>query len=506
MPPLTYRIGTLGCRMNHAEMRDLESLLRDRGLAPCPAGPADLEVVHTCSVTTAAAAKSRQAIRRARRRQAGPGSSRGVSQNGAPGRGTPPPHVIVTGCFAGTDPVDSARLAGPAGVVLPHASADGSTIAERFARQLDAWLAGRSLSTPVRSRRHRSSDDRLLPLPVVTPRPGAGSHVRAEIRIQDGCDAWCTFCILPRIRPALRSKRPADVVEETRRLVDLGHREVVLSGIFIGAYGHETALLRRQRHRDAEPLADLLDAVAGVPGLRRLRVSSLEPGDVTGPLLDAMVANAPVVVPHLHLPLQAGSDDVLRRMNRQYRVGEYLDMVDRVEDALRRPDGLPPAITTDVICGFPGESDDDFERTVRVARRVGFLHMHVFPYSPRRGTAAARWPSVAADVRKARVRRLIDLETDPGAGLAVRFRRRLVGRRHRVVLEQPVPGRPGWMTGRCDHYDLVTTPTDRARGDLVEVHVTEVTPDRTLAEVIPAPVPLPVLLPAATDGRPAVIC
>ena len=138
---------------------------------------------------------------------------------------------------------------------------------------------------------------------------------------------------------------------------------------------------------------------------------------MTAALLDAMVANAPVVVPHLHLPLQSGSDAILRKMNRQYTVGQYMEMIERVESALTT-EGLPPAITTDVICGFPGETDADFAQTVEVASRVGYLHMHVFPYSPKRGTAAARWRnlSVPDAVKKARVRRLIDLEEDPDDG------------------------------------------------------------------------------------------
>jgi len=317
--------------------------------------------------------------------------------------------------------------------------------------------------------------------------------MRAELKIQDGCDAHCTFCIIPRIRRTLRSKTIPDAVREARQLVELGHREVVLTGIFLGAYGHETALRRRQDRSAGTPLADLLDAVAGVPGLARLRLSSMEPGDVSEALLDAIVANQPVVVPHLHLPLQSGSDSVLARMNRQYRVGEYLEMIDKVNSALTTRDGLPPAITTDIICGFPGETDEDFEHTVEIASRVGYLHMHVFPYSARRGTAAARWQDrfVAAPVRKARVRRLIGLENAPADGLSVRFRRRLLGRTVRVIIEQPDPARPGAMTGRCDHYVLLTMVTDRPRGALIEAEVTAVTAERTTARPLGARVPLP---------------
>lgn len=497
---MRYRITTLGCRVNHAETRELESVLLARGFVRArDAAPADLEIVHTCSVTRAAAAKSRAAIRGARRRMDGQHLS--LDRNGPEPLSRIPafsssPRIVVTGCYGSTDPAEAARLAGGPDRVIRHESDDGTTLADRFARRVDQWLATRGAPRSLRTPAPDCSRHAIRPLPVVTPRPEAGAHVRAELKIQDGCDAGCTFCIIPRIRPTLRSKTIPDAVAEATRLVELGHREIVLTGIFLGAYGHETALRRKQRSRRATPLADLLDAVAQVPGLVRLRLSSMEPGDVSGPLLDAMVANRPVVVPHLHLPLQSGSDAVLRRMNRQYRVGAYLEMIDRVNAALTTRDGLPPAITTDVMCGFPGETDADFERTVAVARRVGYLHMHLFTYSARRGTAAARWRDafVPAPVARARFRRLTDLECDPEDGLSIRYRRRLVGRTVRVVLEGPAAGRPGVMTGRCDHYALVSVRTDRPRGAVMEAVVTAVTRMGTAARPPEALLSLPVLV------------
>jgi threonylcarbamoyladenosine tRNA methylthiotransferase MtaB len=495
---MRYRITTLGCRVNHAEARDLESVLLGRGLRRAADGePADLEVVHTCGITTTAAAKSRHAIRQAARRSSGRHFPRHDLHQATPAGVTWCPQIIVTGCLGSTDPQDAARLAGGRQHVVAHEAEDGSVLTERFARRVDHWLATRQALGSVRSGPAESCRQTARPLPIVTPRPSAGAHVRAELKIQDGCDAHCTFCIIPSVRRTLRSKTIRDTVLEARRLVNLGHREIVLTGIFIGAYGRPTALRRRQAPTAGEPLADLVDAVAAVGGLQRLRISSLEPGDVTGPLLDAMVANRHVVVPHLHLPLQSGSDAVLRRMNRQYGVGEYLEMVHRVNAALTAADGLPPALTTDIICGFPGETEGDFERTVAVARRVGYLHMHVFPFSPRPGTAAARWRDrfVVAAVVKARVRRLIALESDPDTGLSIRYRRRLVGRTVRVILEQADRLEPTRMTGRCDHYALIDLETDRPRGDLVHAEIVEATAHRTRGRVVPAAIPLPVASP-----------
>lgn len=496
MSALTYRITTLGCRVNHAEARDLEAVLRSRGLIRASrCDYADLEIVHSCTVTRTAAAKSRNAVRRAARRQARRRHAWLTHQ----------PQVFVTGCYATSDPEHAASIVGTSDSVIGQSHGDGTTMTERFTGQLDRWLRrhGTSQQHTIRMADRacsaRAGASGVLPLPVIAPQAGTGRHIRAELRIQDGCDAHCTFCIIPKIRRTLRSKTPADAAAEARMLVDQGHLEIVLTGIFIGAYGHETALRRRQRHRHASPLADLIDAVAQVPGLQRLRISSMEPGDVSEPLLDAMVANRPVVVPHLHLPLQSGSDRILKRMNRQYRVGEYLDMIAQVNQRLTVDDGggepIPPAITTDVICGFPGESDDDFEQTVDVARRVGYLHMHVFPYSSRQGTAAARWTEqfVEDRVKRQRVRRLIELEQDPAEGLSITFRRRLAGRAARVILEQRDRDRPEYMTGRCDHYVPVHVPVDAPRGTILAVQIDQVGPETTIGSAIDRRVELPVL-------------
>ncbi|MHC4446793.1 MAG: MiaB/RimO family radical SAM methylthiotransferase [Planctomycetota bacterium] len=485
MGTLTYRITTLGCRVNHAEARELESILVSRGLCRAAASRrADLEVVHTCSVTITAAAKSRHAIRRAAHRQ----RNGGVPHSPSPDATPPTAHVLVTGCYASTNPQDATRLAGLPHGALQQAADDGSTMIGRFTERVERWLSNRPAPQSIRETGPLSSPGGrpgVRPLPLVPPQPGATPHIRAELKIQDGCDAHCTFCIIPRIRRTLRSKTVRDAVAEAKRLVDLGHREIVLTGIFLGAFGHETALRRRQAERHAHPLADLLDAVAQVPGLQRLRLSSVEPGDVTEPLLDAMVANAPAVVPHLHLPLQSGSDSILKMMNRQYRRGDYLEMVDQVNEALTTS-GLPPALTTDIICGFPGESETDFERTIEVVERVGY---------PRPGTAAARWTDrfVPERVTKARVRRLIDMEHDPRHGLSIRYRRRLPGRTVRVILEQPDRDDPASMTGRCDHYAMISIPTSHPRGSVINAEVTEATPTRTIGRLTGTSLPLPML-------------
>lgn len=436
----TYNFKVLGCRVNHAERREMEAILHDRGLLPNANGDADIEVVHTCSVTGQAAAKSRNAIRRASR----------LGHT-----------VFVTGCFTGTDPKVAAQL----GDVVIEQAGDEPML-ERFTQKLDAWL-----NRPIQ---HQRAQPKTHALPIASLPTKPAHHIRAELRIQDGCDAFCTFCIIPKIRTTLRSKTVKDVVAEATRLVELGHKEIVLTGIFIGAYGHETALRHKQENPDNEYLADLLDAVAQIEGLQRLRISSMEPGDVTESLLDAILANRPVVVPHLHLPLQSGCDSVLAKMNRQYKLGAYLDMIEMVNDRLI-VDGLPPAISTDVICGFPTEREHDFDETYAIAKQVGFMHMHIFPYSVRTGTAAARWKQLPPQVVRERVQRLLALDEE----LSLKYRQQLIGRQVEVIIEQSA-NKEGHMRGRCEYYAEITVPTTERHGSLIAVKVTEVTNQTTV--------------------------
>ena len=425
--------------MNHAERREMESVLQSKGMTPAIDSP-DLEIVHTCSVTGQAAAKSRNAIRRA-------------AKNGK--------HVIVTGCFTGTDP-EVAKELGDTIVT----QAGETPMLERFELEIDNWL-----KTPAVKR----IKPKTTSLPIATLPTSTAEHTRAELRIQDGCDAHCTFCIIPKIRTTLRSKTIEDTVTEATRLVELGHKEIIFTGIFIGAFGHETALRRKQDSPDSEHLADLLDAVAQIEGLKRLRISSMEPGDVTPVLLDAMVANKNVV-PHLHLPLQSGSNTVLQKMNRQYNVEQYLEMLAMVSDRLT-VDGLPPAITTDIICGFPTETDEDFTQTVEIARQAKYLHMHVFPYSVRTGTAAARWEQLPPEVVQKRVQTLLKLDE----ALSLSYRKQLSGRQVSVMLEQ-FDEETKFFRGRCEHYAEISLKTNGKQGDLVVGTVAEVTIDKTIAK------------------------
>jgi threonylcarbamoyladenosine tRNA methylthiotransferase MtaB len=322
------------------------------------------------------------------------------------------------------------------------------------------------------------------PLPATVTLPLLSNHQsgrqRAFLKIQDGCDAHCTYCIIPKLRPALASKPIEDAVLEAQKLVDSGHSEIVLTGIFLGAYGHPTALRRFQvPDENPAPLAQLIENLCTrVPGLLRLRLSSLEPGDLDDRLLSTL-ASHPQVVPHFHLPLQSGSDLLLRRMNRQYRRDDFLRLLDRITRTFDRP-----ALTTDIIVAFPGESDEQFQLTLDVVHAARFIHIHAFPFSPRPGTAAARWKQdVPGTVANQRIRQLTDL----AARFNRQFRETFVASEVSVITERgsyPHAGRP-LRRGRCERYFAVDFDApDLYPGDLATVRIDSVSDDRTIATLV----------------------
>jgi len=311
-------------------------------------------------------------------------------------------------------------------------------------------------------------------------------HQRAFLKVQDGCDAHCTYCIIPQLRPTLWSKPIDEAVNEATRLVNAGHIELVLTGIFLGAYGQPTALRRRQQIPTAQPLGELVDALCTqVPNLGRLRLSSLEPGDLTDELITVLKKH-PQVVPHFHLPLQSGSDALLRKMNRQYTREDFLQMANQVKSAFDRP-----AITTDIICGFPGETAEEFERTLEVVNQVGFIHIHAFSYSPRPKTAAARWTKdqIHGPIVNQRINRLQELS----AAYSAEFRRQFLGEIVEVLVERPsteereMQTLAGYQHGRCERYFAVHFESSSlAPGARAKVRIDRVTTTRTFGTLMEA--------------------
>lgn len=485
-----FRITTLGCKVNQYDGQAIAAALHRVGLRPAdpdePAAPVDLVVVNTCCVTATAMRKSRQALRRAV-------------------RSSPRAAVLVTGCYSD---YDARRLRGvlaelgvpPANIALVGHHGDVAARVEQLACRLRsrAGEPEKPASGPPDLPARPGGDDvsmsaagdaRITASPdsIRTRRTAAvkanvpgtarlgsidrfAAHQRAFVKVQDGCDAFCTYCIVAYTRPRVWSREPGEILRECRRLVEAGHKEIVLCGVFLGAFGRATAV--RRRWDDApSALPELLKQVAGLDGLWRVRLSSLEPGDVSDELL-AAVRDLPQAAHHFHLPLQSGSPRVLQRMNRQYTVDDYRRTIERIRSALDRP-----AITTDVIVGFPGEGAEDFAATLDAARHAGFAKIHAFPFSPIEGTAAwqVRREAPSPDVAKRRMAELAELEGE----LARAFRRRFVGETLEALVERPRgAGRQRVaMTGR---YLTVTFPApDDAdlTGRVVRVRIEAVTPD-----------------------------
>lgn len=429
----TFAITTLGCKVNQYESQLTRQQLEELGLRAVGLGQQpDLIVVQTCCVTAVAASKSRQAISRAARLN-------------------PSATVIVSGCLPAVASSESANI-NPK-ILYINGSDDLQTAIKHIIstknRDYKPQIGVIKLENSAQIK-----DKNSVPPLYSTLRKYKG-QTRAFLKVQDGCDAHCTYCIIPKIRKVIGSKPEHIVLEEARNLVAAGHKEIVLTGIFLGAYGRQTAVRNRWIDKDAEYLAKLVDKVAKIDGLARLRLSSLEPGDVTDKLLE-VIASHPNVAGHLHLPLQSGSDGVLRRMARQYRVADYMRVIEKLKSALDRP-----AVTTDIIAGFPGETEAEFEETLSLAREIGFAKMHIFPFSLRKGTAAEKLkghlqPEVVR--QRAEVLGRIDIE------LQEQFRRQFAGERVGIIIEKERP-----PAGRCERYFMVNLHggNNFRRGDIV---------------------------------------
>lgn len=399
----TFTINTLGCKVNQYESQQIRHFLHCLKLdfTPSPA-KADLVVIHTCCVTQTASAKSRQCIRKAR-------------------KSNPVAKIIVSGCLANPKINETKDI--------------GKDI--YFAENLDELST--LLPTIINSAQNRDTNSKIE-LPGLLLNSFTG-QTRAFLKIQDGCDGNCSYCIIRTTRPDITNKPETEIITETQQLVNAGHKEIVLTGVCLGAYGQKTTRRKNWNPAKTESLPNLLEKIAQLPGLARLRLSSLSPLDVTDSLLRAY-REYPNIVPHLHLSLQSGSDKTLKRMNRPYTIDEFHNIIEKIRLQLDNP-----AITTDIIVGFPGETDKDFEQTVAVANKTGFAKMHVFSFSSRPGTAAAQMqPKVPSKIVKERSKILQKLDKE----LAQKFQSKFIGQKVEVIIENEKE-----KSGLCERYYTV---------------------------------------------------
>jgi threonylcarbamoyladenosine tRNA methylthiotransferase MtaB len=442
MTPRTCRLVTLGCKVNQYETQYAREMLEANGYREAADGePADLCLINTCTVTHEADAKGRQAIRRLAHEN--PGAA-----------------IVVMGCFATRDPATVGRLPGVTKVI---------TDKDRLGENLSEFGVA---SVPSGITRF-------------------DGHQRAFVKLQEGCLLNCSYCIIPHVRPVLRSRPAEEIIAEVRGLVDRGYQELVLTGVHLGHYGID---LSRGRPRDRwRRLWHLLEQLAGLHGDFRIRLSSLEAAEVRDDLV-RVLAGHPRICPHLHLCLQSGSDRILAAMKRRYRSAGFLERCRRLRAALDEP-----AFTTDVIVGFPGETETDFVDTCRVVREVGFCKVHVFSFSPRDGTPAASFPgSLSPQVIAERRRRLLALEQET----AMAYHRRLLGRRLDVLVEGADPQRAGRARGTSCRYAPVAFEghVPALLGRRVPVRITALgegvllgKPEPTDAALASSRVPLPIL-------------
>lgn len=407
--PATLKTVTLGCKVNQYETELVREGFARIGYADANDGEqADLCVVNTCTVTGEGDSKSRQAIRRLAREN-------------------PQSRIVVMGCYATRAPEELAKLPNVVEVLTDK-------------REIPDLLG------------------RFGVLDIPTGISRFAGHHRAYVKVQDGCLLRCSYCIIPHVRPHVSSRPLMHVLDEVRRLVDNGYREIVLTGIHLGHYGVEGNW--NKPREDWLRLSTLVRELARLPGDFRVRLSSIEATEVTRDLIDAMAEFPDRVAPHLHICLQSGSDAVLRRMRRRWGSRLFIDRCHQVREALDNP-----AITTDIIVGFPGETDDDFAATCRVARECGFSKIHIFPFSPRKGTPAVGMSDkTPPQLKSERCERLAEVERE----LRTRYFKSLIGRRLTVLVEGPSQVTPGAWYGTSCRYVPVEI-SGKGSGPLVEV-------------------------------------
>ena len=424
---------TLGCKVNQFETETMEGLFRARGYEVVPFEErAEVYVINTCSVTHLSDRKSRQLIRRA-------------------ARTNPAACIAVTGCYAQVAPEEIRALEGVRVVI---GTKERARIVDYVEEALRADTGAIGAITDIMQARV-FEDIPLHSLPHRT---------RAFLKIEDGCQNFCTFCIIPYARGPVKSRELSAVAREMRLLTGAGFREVVLTGIHLGAYGIDLA--------GHPTLADACRTVLAEEGLRRLRLGSLESVELSADLLELM-RTEPRFAAHLHLPLQAGSDAVLRAMNRHYDTAAFARLIEEVRAAVP---GV--AISTDIIVGFPGETEADFAAGLDFVRQMGFARMHVFPYSPRKGTPAARrTDQVPPMVRKERAARMQALAD----ALAEEYHRAALGSDVDVLFET---SEDGVTDGLTETYIRVYTDAPVTRGEIVPVRLTHLYRDGVWGELV----------------------
>ncbi|WP_106497103.1 tRNA (N(6)-L-threonylcarbamoyladenosine(37)-C(2))-methylthiotransferase MtaB [Lentibacillus sp. Marseille-P4043] len=425
MPTVAFH--TLGCKVNHYETEGIWNIFKENGYERVDFDrQSDVYVINTCTVTNTGDKKSRQVIRRAIRKN-------------------PESVVCVTGCYAQTSPGEIMEIPGVDVVV-------GTQNRKKMIDYIEEHQKTREPINGVTNiMKNRVFEE--MDVPEFTDR------TRASLKIQEGCNNFCTFCIIPWSRGLLRSRKPEDVLDQAQKLVDAGYKEIVLTGIHTAGYGEDL--------KDYNFAKLLQELETKVDGLKRIRISSIEASQITDEVIDVL-DKSEKIVRHLHIPLQAGSDSVLKRMRRKYSSAYYKEKVEKIRKALP---GL--AITSDVIVGFPGETEEEFMETYNFVKDIGYSELHVFPFSRRTGTPAARMSDqVDDDVKNDRVHRMIELSDQLAKEYASDYENEVL----EVIPEERMPDQdnPDLLVGYTDNYlKVVFSGSHDMVGKIVRVKITE---------------------------------
>lgn len=424
---------TLGCKVNQYDSDAMRTIFLQQGYkAVKEEEEADVYVINTCSVTSIGDRKSRQMVRKIRRKY-------------------PQAVIAVAGCYAQIAP-EIFEAMGDIDVIV------GAQNRSKIVEYVEQAQKKEKTINAVKDIMSVTEFENLY-----VDAEGE-TKTRAFIKVQEGCDNYCTFCIIPFARGKLKSRKQKDTVEEIRRLVAKGYREIVLTGIHLGNYGRDL--------HDGTSLATLVEELLRIPNLLRIRMGSIESVELSDDLIN-LIKDEPRVCRHLHLPIQSGSDAVLRRMNRHYRLPEYKKLISELREKIP---GL--ALTTDLIVGFPGETEENFMETLETLRELRFSAIHVFPYSQRTGTPAAVFPNqVPGDIKKDRVHRVQELEKE----ISKEYRKTFLQKTVHVLIEEE---KNGYFEGLSDEYIRVSiTDKNVEKGRLYSVYVENLTEDGLIGRV-----------------------
>ena len=414
----TVAFHTLGCKVNTYESNAMLKIFNEAGYQEVDFKQvADVYVINTCTVTNTGDSKSRQMIRKAIRKN-------------------PKATICVVGCYSQTAPEEIEKIEG-VGVVL------GTQYRSDIVKYVDEHLETGEMVIKVDNVMNlRKFEDLNI---------DRFKNTRAFLKIQDGCNNFCTYCIIPYARGRVRSRQKESVLNQAQRLVDNGYVEIVLTGIHTAGYGEDL---------DDYSFYELLVDLVKIKGLKRLRISSIETSQISDEIIDLIGSNE-IIVDHLHVPLQAGSDATLKRMNRKYTTAEYLEKINKIRSYLPNI-----AFTTDVIVGFPGETDEEFEETYNFIKQVNYSDLHVFPYSPRKNTPAAKMKDQVNDqIKHERANRLLQLSKE----LNHEFALKQIGKTLKVLFEK----RDGeYLIGHAGDYLKVKVKTaDNLIGEIVTIKI-----------------------------------